>query len=232
VSQKDFTQYPAQPPYGQVPYTSPAFPHSFPTVPYPPPQNGNTQGYAASPAPGYYPPPVAAGQATPYVAPYGAPPGYPYGQPFPPPYGMVAQAQRTGKAVPAAVPGSPADFWPRFGAMMVDYCLLFVLWFTMLGISAFAGGGALALLATFLGPGAYFVGFWSTTGRTPGYRAAGLQLIRTDGTKPGLGPAVVRYLGSVLSWSFFCLGYLWMLWDRDRQTWHDKIAGTRVINLR
>jgi uncharacterized RDD family membrane protein YckC len=25
-----------------------------------------------------------------------------------------------------------------------------------------------------------------------------------------------------------CLGYLWMLWDGEQQTWHDKIAGTHV----
>jgi hypothetical protein len=24
------------------------------------------------------------------------------------------------------------------------------------------------------------------------------------------------------------LGYFWMLWDEQQQTWHDKIAGTTV----
>ena len=29
---------------------------------------------------------------------------------------------------------------------------------------------------------------------------------------------------------FVCLlGYLWMLWDRERQTWHDKVANTVVV---
>jgi len=27
------------------------------------------------------------------------------------------------------------------------------------------------------------------------------------------------------------LGFLWMLWDKDRQTWHDKAAGSFVIRV-
>jgi uncharacterized RDD family membrane protein YckC len=25
------------------------------------------------------------------------------------------------------------------------------------------------------------------------------------------------------------LGYLWMLWDKEKQTWHDKLATTVVV---
>jgi uncharacterized RDD family membrane protein YckC len=38
--------------------------------------------------------------------------------------------------------------------------------------------------------------------------------------------------GKTLSGIFFGLGYLWALWDRDSQAWHDKIAGTLVIHYR
>jgi uncharacterized RDD family membrane protein YckC len=27
----------------------------------------------------------------------------------------------------------------------------------------------------------------------------------------------------------FCLGFLWMLWDPNKQTWHDKVAQTYVV---
>jgi uncharacterized RDD family membrane protein YckC len=27
----------------------------------------------------------------------------------------------------------------------------------------------------------------------------------------------------------FYLGYLWMLWDPQQQTWHDKLVGTTVV---
>jgi uncharacterized RDD family membrane protein YckC len=125
--------------------------------------------------------------------------------------------------------GVPAPFFPRLGALLVDYCILSVLWFCLVGVAAFIDSAALGLLATFLGPALYFVTFWATGGRTPGYRAAGLRLVHTDGSAVGLGASIVRYVGSLISWTLFCLGYLWMLWDRDRQTWHDKMADTNVV---
>jgi uncharacterized RDD family membrane protein YckC len=27
------------------------------------------------------------------------------------------------------------------------------------------------------------------------------------------------------------LGYLWMLWDKEKQTWHDKIIGSIVVRV-
>lgn len=227
------------PPYAPPPYYQPP-PSNWPPYggqPYPPPYQGLPPGWQ----PGYAPPPSHAqghylphpsGYPSPYPVPYGVPHSYPYDPRYAHPYAGVAPAPPAAAGVLQVAPGSPAEFWPRFGALMVDYCLLFVLWFAVLSISLAMGATALAILATFLGPGAYFVGFWATSGRTPGYRAAGLQMVRTDGTKPGLGTAVVRYLATVLSLSSLCLGYFWMLWDGGRQTWHDKIAGTRVINLR
>jgi uncharacterized RDD family membrane protein YckC len=28
----------------------------------------------------------------------------------------------------------------------------------------------------------------------------------------------------------FGLGFLWQLWDKDKLTWHDRIAGTRMLH--
>lgn len=36
-------------------------------------------------------------------------------------------------------------------------------------------------------------------------------------------------LGKFVSSLFLGLGMFWAIWDKDRQTWHDKIAGTVVI---
>ena len=131
--------------------------------------------------------------------------------------------------VPAARIESVAAFFPRLGALLVDYCILSVLWFGLVGAAALVDSAVLGLLATFLGPALYFILFWSTGGRTPGQRAAGLQLLRTDGSRVGLRDAVVRYLGTLLSLPLFFLGYLWMLWDPAGQTWHDKLADTMVV---
>jgi len=39
----------------------------------------------------------------------------------------------------------------------------------------------------------------------------------------------VRWLVSIVSAIVFVLGYLWMLWDGEKQCWHDKAANDVVI---
>jgi uncharacterized RDD family membrane protein YckC len=38
-----------------------------------------------------------------------------------------------------------------------------------------------------------------------------------------------RYLGRFLSSVVLLLGYLWMLWDKEKQTWHDKLVSRVVV---
>jgi uncharacterized RDD family membrane protein YckC len=72
--------------------------------------------------------------------------------------------------------------------------------------------------------------FW-TQGWTPGARVLGMRIVTADGSPPGAARAARRVLGAMLSELGFFLGYAWMIWDRRRQTWHDKIAGTYVVNV-
>ena len=46
-----------------------------------------------------------------------------------------------------------------------------------------------------------------------------------------LPDAVVRGLASLLSIGAFGIGCLWILRDAERQSWHDKIAGTYVVKV-
>jgi uncharacterized RDD family membrane protein YckC len=67
-------------------------------------------------------------------------------------------------------------------------------------------------------------------GQTVGKMFLGLRVLGPDGRNPGFWRTVLRDgLGKPVSAVVLCLGYLWMLWDGEQQTWHDKIAGTRVI---
>jgi uncharacterized RDD family membrane protein YckC len=54
---------------------------------------------------------------------------------------------------------------------------------------------------------------------------------RGTGRPIGYGRAFIRWLGSILSVIPLFLGYFWMLWDREKQTWHDKMAGSVVVDL-
>ena len=77
---------------------------------------------------------------------------------------------------------------------------------------------------------AFFVGFWTRPVRTLGMQSWGLQLETTDGQRPSIGRASVRFLAALLSWAPAGLGFLWQLWDPDHLTWHDRISGTRIVH--
>jgi uncharacterized RDD family membrane protein YckC len=76
---------------------------------------------------------------------------------------------------------------------------------------------------------AYFVSAWVLIGATPGKLLLGLQVVRTDHTPLGWGRASLRFIGYWISAIVLFLGFLWVLVDRRRQGWHDKLAGTYVV---
>jgi uncharacterized RDD family membrane protein YckC len=45
----------------------------------------------------------------------------------------------------------------------------------------------------------------------------------------GFGRGVGRYFARILSALPLFLGYFWMIWDAEKQTWHDKLVGTVVV---
>jgi uncharacterized RDD family membrane protein YckC len=86
--------------------------------------------------------------------------------------------------------------------------------------------GALLQLATLL----YFAGTWLAFSRTPAMALLGIRIVREeDGARIDPGRVAVRFAGSLLSAVPLLLGYAWALWDRRKQTWHDKLAGTLVV---
>ena len=67
------------------------------------------------------------------------------------------------------------------------------------------------------------------TGQSVGKRVTGIWLVsRTTGRPIGTLNAFVRDLLHVLD-GFGCVGYLWPLWDDERQTLADKVAQTVVV---
>lgn len=77
---------------------------------------------------------------------------------------------------------------------------------------------------------AFFVGYWTRVGRTLGMQSWGLQLETSEGQRPSLASASVRFFAALLSWAPAGLGFLWQLWDKDKLTWHDRISGTRLVH--
>lgn len=73
----------------------------------------------------------------------------------------------------------------------------------------------------------------STFGGGPGKLLTGLEVVRPDGKRLTFWRAVFRnYLGYLVSGSFFWLGFIWILIDKEHRAWHDFVADTYVVEKR
>ncbi len=79
--------------------------------------------------------------------------------------------------------------------------------------------------------GFYFTCFIGLCGQTPGKKLLRLRVVQDDGSAPDWTTAFQRFLGYLVSGSVFFLGFLWALFDKDNQTWHDKLSHTKVIRV-
>ena len=77
---------------------------------------------------------------------------------------------------------------------------------------------------------AYAVGFWTWKGATVGGIICQLRVVKVDGSRLNFAESLVRGLSAMFSVLVLGLGFLWILRDPDRQAWHDRIAGTFVVN--
>jgi uncharacterized RDD family membrane protein YckC len=76
--------------------------------------------------------------------------------------------------------------------------------------------------------GGYFLWFWLHGGQTLPMKAWRLRLVSADGKPLTPRQAIVRFLCALIGVSLG-FGILWALFDRDRQFWHDRMAGTKII---
>ncbi len=79
--------------------------------------------------------------------------------------------------------------------------------------------------------GLYLVWFWRHGGQTLAMKTWRVRLVTRTGAPIGLGQAWLRYALAVLGLAGLGIGFLWALWDRDRQFLHDRLAGTRLVYL-
>jgi uncharacterized RDD family membrane protein YckC len=128
-----------------------------------------------------------------------------------------------------------APFGRRLGAMLYDSLLVIALLF--LATIPFVGvrggepvepGDPVYQVVMLAVAWAFFVGFWARSGRTLGMQSWRLQLETSDGEKPGIGAATLRFFAAILSWLPVGLGFFWQLVDKDNLTWHDRLSGTRL----
>jgi uncharacterized RDD family membrane protein YckC len=76
---------------------------------------------------------------------------------------------------------------------------------------------------------AYFTGFWSTAGQTPGMRLLRLRVVDGAGSAPGLGRSLVRLVGLAVAILLLFTGFLPVLVDDRRRALQDFLASTVVV---
>lgn len=128
---------------------------------------------------------------------------------------------------PTGPTGPRAPFFARLAAAIIDGVLLSVVSVIASAVAGRTGGWAISIVV-----GIAYFGFFegSASGQTIGKKALGIRVIdyRTGGPI-GFGRAVLRFFARYLSALPCFLGYFWMLWDKERQTWHDKLISDVVV---
>lgn len=84
-------------------------------------------------------------------------------------------------------------------------------------------------IAYILWSAGYFAAFWSATGQTPGARMMQFRVVSVGRKTIGLKRGIVRVVGMVLAALPLFLGYVLVLFDGRRRGFHDRFAGTVVI---
>lgn len=133
-----------------------------------------------------------------------------------------------------------AGLFRRLAAMVYDAFLLLALWFLSTAVLvALNGGEALPPLMAklillpfiFIVSCTFYSWFWIHSGQTLGMKTWKIRLVSEQGKAVDLKQSLLRILAALLSISCLGLGYIWLLFDKRRCTWHDHLSRTRVIDV-
>jgi uncharacterized RDD family membrane protein YckC len=152
---------------------------------------------------------------------------------------LFFQKLKEGGVVPGRL--EYANFWPRFGAKLIDSIIMNVasgiVQFGLLIPALFLTGnetiqGVAYILGYLLSLAmnvAYSVYFLLKYSATPGKMALGLKVVTAEGQPLTMGIAVGRFFAELLS-AFTCgIGYIMAAFDDERRALHDRICNTRVV---
>jgi uncharacterized RDD family membrane protein YckC len=111
-----------------------------------------------------------------------------------------------------------SGFWKRFIAVFIDSLLVGCIFFVFR--NPFVN-------VLYIAYETILIAKWN--GFTVGKKVMGIKVVAVSGGEVDLLKSFIRAISQILSSIPLCLGYFWMLWDKDSQTWHDKIAETYVV---
>jgi uncharacterized RDD family membrane protein YckC len=131
-----------------------------------------------------------------------------------------------------------AGFWIRVWASLIDL-VLFSLWTIPLMYLVYGPAlwtnqqlimGPADVLINWVLPSIAVIVFWQKKQATLGKMAIRARIVDArTGLAPSARQDIIRYFGYLLSVLPLGLGYLWVAFDRRKQGFHDKLAGTVVV---
>jgi uncharacterized RDD family membrane protein YckC len=141
-----------------------------------------------------------------------------------------------------------AGFFTRFFALLIDQIAMAVLAFIvalilggLVGLTLVSNSGFLSFLTgtvalitwviLLIFQFVYFGYFWSKSGQSVGMKLLNIQVVRrTEGQPISFWRGAFRgSLGYYISGLVFSLGFIWAAFDANKETWHDKIFDTWVV---
>ena len=143
----------------------------------------------------------------------------------------------TGGAAPPRPPGTGEPERPgllrRLAALVYDALLLFALLFAAtVPVLVVTGGRAVgpnepAYTAWLLAVSYVYLGWcWTRSGQTLGMRAWRMRVCTRNGARLGWGHALARFAAGLISIGCAGAGLLWVAFDRDGLSLHDRLSGT------
>ena len=129
-------------------------------------------------------------------------------------------------------------FWKRTVAGLVDTFLIILVIFPILiwvyGIEYLNNEhmekGSFDFIINYVFPTIAVILLWKYYQATPGKMIFKATIVDAKtGSKPTLKQWIIRYLGYFVSLLPFGLGYFWVAFDKKKQSFHDKLAKTLVI---
>jgi len=149
--------------------------------------------------------------------------------------------------------GERVGFGRRLGAYVIDYALLATVGGSIGFVIGIAAGIAIAVTnptiteaeleavglqvqCAAVGVGLivqFFYYAWLPVrwdGKTVGKNALKIRIVKTDGGKLNIGNMFLRhFIGYFISALMLGIGFLWVLWDPEKEAVHDKISRTAVV---
>ncbi|GAB2792649.1 RDD family protein [Halomonas shantousis] len=130
----------------------------------------------------------------------------------------------------------PPGLLRRLGAVLYDFLIVVALWMLVgfIGVAlnhGEANESPLLHSALFIVTFVFFAFFWMRSGMTLGMQAWRLRVQSVNGHPLTLPQCLVRFMVAWVSLLVFGLGYLWVLFDSERRSWHDIASDTRVVVL-